>query len=335
MRGLVVVALSIAVWAFAEARSLTTSTQTVTIVLTAPTGSDVTAWLASTSVRRETVTLRIEGSRAALQRTGQRLGEPVELVVGESLPTEPGTSIVSLRDALRDHRVFDRLAVSLVDVQPATLDVVVDEQVRQTFPVRVRTDGFALASPPVAEPASITVIGPASIVRSVTAEALEATAPRQELAELTAGSTAQISGMPIVIPEIWRNELVRVNPSSVSATITLRDTIERHEMSSVPVMVRLSPTQLRQWSVRIAPENAYLRDVVVSGPGEAIDAIRSGRQRVVATVQLESVELTAGEAEYRAVLSTNAGGVLFEVSDDAVAVVISEIEEAGESDTGQ
>ena len=335
LRMLLVVALSIAVWTFAEARSLTVATQTVTLVLNAPTGSDMTAWVESTNVRRETVSLRLEGSRAALQRAGQRLGEPVELLVGESLPAQPGSSTVSLRDALRAHRVFDRLAVSLVDAQPATLDVVVDEVVRQSIPVRVRADGVALERPPVADPTSVSVTGPASILNTASFDVLEAVVPPEELAELSAGSTAQLSGLSITIPAPWRSELVRVNPTSVAATIVLRDTIESLTLSSVPVMVRLSPTQLRQWSVRIAPENAYLRDVVVRGPSEAIEAIRAGRQRVVATLQLESVELSAGEAEFRAVLSGDAGGLRFEVADSVVAVVISEIEGSGGESPGE
>ena len=335
LRMLLVVALSIAVWTFAEARSLTNETQTVTLVLAAPAGAELTAWIDSNKLRRETVSVRLEGSRAALQRAAQRLREPVELLIGESLAAQPGDRTVNLRDVLRDHRVFDRLAVSLVEVTPGTIDVHVDEVVQETIPIRVRADSVALERPPVADPPSVTVTGPASILRDASFDVLEAVAPADELAELVSGSTAQFPGLTVVVPAPWRNELVRVSPITVTATISLRDTIESLPLSSVPVMVRLSPTQLRQWSVRIAPENAYLRDVEVRGPREAVEAIRSGRQRVVATIQLESVELSVGEAEFQAVVSSDVSGLTFVVADTAVPVIISAIETPADGEGGE
>ena len=97
LRMAMVVALSIAIWAFAEARSLATETRTATIVLGAPAGLDMTAWVAGDNVPRTTVTMRLEGSRAALTQASQRLREPVLLQIGASLPTEVGPATVNLR----------------------------------------------------------------------------------------------------------------------------------------------------------------------------------------------------------------------------------------------
>ncbi len=323
LRTALVVALSIAIWTFAEARSLTTATRTVTLALTAPAGSTFIVWNESDKARRVTVSLRLEGSRAALDRAAQRLDEPVDLLIGDGLPARVGPHSVSLRDALRDHGVFDRLAVSLVDVTPQTIGVYVDEVVEQTITVRVQALGVALERAPVATPAAVTVSGPASILLDAPFDVLEAAVPAQQLAQLRSGSATEIPGLAINIPAPWRPDLVRVSPTSVSATIALRDTIESLALASVPVMVRLSPTQLRQWRVRVAPENAYLRDVVVSGPGEAIEAIRSGRQRVVATLQLEGLELVAGTAEFQAELSGGGASVRFEVGDRGVPVEVT------------
>jgi hypothetical protein len=322
-----VLALSIVVWTFAEARSLTTATRTVTLVLAAPAGSPLMAWTEPEQARRVTVSLRLEGSRAALDRAEQRLREPVELLIGDGLPARVGRETVSLREALRDHTVFDRLAVSLVEVSPQAIDVRVDEVVQQTINVRVLAPGLALERPPASEPAAVTVYGPASMLRDTTFDALEAPVPAQQLAELRSGDTTQVPGLAISIPAPWRSELVRVSPTVVTATITLRDTIETHTIPSVPVMVRLSPTQLRQWRVRIAPEDAYLRDVEVRGPGEAIEAIIAGRLRVVATVQLEGQELSAGVAPFQAELSCSVDGLDFVVADRMVPVEIVEASE--------
>lgn len=335
MRGRVVrlalvAALSVAIWTFAEARSLTTATRTVTLVLSAPAGSPLTAWHESDRARRVTATLRLEGSRAALDRAGQRLAEPLELLVGEGLPTTTGRATVSLREALRGHRAFDRLAVTLLDSTPSSIEVVVDERVERSIAVRVAVSGLALERPVEVTPATVTVVGPATIVNAASLEALEAVIEPGRLVELRAGTTTQLQGLGIVTPAPWRTDLVRISPATVSATIALRDTIESHTLSSVPVMVRLSPTQLRLWRVRIAPEEAFLRDVVVRGPGEAIEAIKAGRERVVATLLLEGEELAAGSAEFSAVLSARLEGLRFEVADTRVPVEIEAIERDAE-----
>lgn len=326
LRLVLVVLLSAAIWTFAEARSLTTGTRTVTLVLTAPAGSQLTAWVEPDRTRRTTVTLRLEGSRAALQRAGQRFEEPIELLVGEGVSSTLGRQTISLRDTLRDHAVFDRLAVSLEDVTPPTLDVRVDELVVQSLPIRVLAPGVELERPPLADPANATVTGPATLLSDAGFETLEATIPQDELNAIEGGSTGQVGNLTLNIPAPWRSDLVRVEPTTVSATLSLRDTIESHTLSSVPVMIRLSPTQLRQWSVRIAPEDSYLRDVRISGPSEFVRAIADGRSRVVATLHLEGEELVEGSAEYEARLSGEVEGLTFVVDDPRVPVQVTGIE---------
>ncbi|OAB60768.1 hypothetical protein AY599_21660 [Leptolyngbya valderiana BDU 20041] len=330
LRLVLVVVLSIAIWTFAEARSLTSATRTVTLVLTAPTGSPLTAWADPEQARRVTVALRLEGSRAALQRAGQRFDQPIELLIGDGLSAETGRQTVSLRDTLRDHAVFDRLAVSLVSVSPPSIDVRVDELVQRSVPIRVLAPGAELNGPPVAEPATATVTGPSSMLGGAGLDTLEATVPQDDIESIGSGSTARVPNVPLTIPEPWRSDLVRVEPATVTATLALRDTIESHTLSSVPVMIRLSPTQLRQWSVRIAPEEAYLRDVRVSGPSEAVQAIAGGRARVVATLFLEGVELSPGSAEFAARLSGEVEGLQFEVADNNVPVQVTAVEPEGE-----
>ena len=310
----------------AEARSLTKATHSVTLVFGAPAGSDLIAWTGDKFERRVAVTLELEGSRAALDRAGQRLSNPVELLIGDGLPASAGPASIPLREVLREHSVLDRLAVSLIEVSPQTLNVQIDEVVQRTMNVRVVAPGADLDSPPIADPSTVTVTGPASILDKVSFDTLDATVSPTQRAQLRSGSTTEIPGLALTIPEEWRNLVVQVNPGTIKATIALRNTIESHEVPSVPVMVRLSPTQMEQWRVRIAPEDGYLRDVRVSGPAQAIAAIIDGRQRVVATLQLESVELSAGAASFEAVLSSQLPGLEFAVSDTSVPVEVVAIE---------
>ncbi|MGD1917112.1 MAG: hypothetical protein ACFCBV_13125 [Phycisphaerales bacterium] len=333
LRMAMVVALSIAIWAFAEARSLATETRTATIVLGAPAGLDMTAWVAGDNVPRTTVTMRLEGSRAALTQASQRLREPVLLQIGASLPTEVGPATVNLREALRDHRVFDRLAVSLVDVTPPTIAVVVDNVVREEIPVRVRTGGAPLEGLPIVEPATVSVVGPATIVQGVAFDTLQAPVSTEALDQLESGSTTRFPGLTVNIPSPWRTELVQISPLNVDATVTLRDTIESHVIPRVPVMVRLSTTQITRWTVNVAPEDAYLRDVEVRGPSELVQAVAEGRQRVVATLELEGIDLLPGEQTFEAVVSAGVEGLTFVVADSSVPVEVIQVVQAGGGET--
>jgi hypothetical protein len=326
LRVALVIALSIAVWTFAEARSLTKATHSVTLVFSAPAGSDLIAWTGDKFERRLAVTLELEGSRAALDRASQRLEAPVELLIGDGVPASVGPQTVSLREVLREHSIFDRLAVSLIEVSPQSANIQVDEVVQRTLNVRVVASEADLEGPPIADPATVTVIGPASILAKGSIESLDAIVTATQRALLRSGTTTEIAGLAVTVPEPWRNPLVQVAPGTIKATIALRSTIESVDIPSVPVMVRLSPTQMQQWRVRIAPEDGYLRDVRVSGPAQAIAAIKDNRQRVVATLQLESVELSAGAATFEAVLSGQAPGLEFVVGDASVPVEVVSIE---------
>ena len=135
------------------------------------------------------------------------------------------------------------------------------------------------------------------------------------------------------IPSPWRTELVQISPLNVDATVTLRDTIESHVIPSVPVMVRLSTTQITRWTVNVAPEDAYLRDVEVRGPSELVQAVAEGRQRVVATLELEGIDLLPGEQTFEAVVSAGVEGLTFVVADSSVPVEVIQVVQAGGGET--
>jgi len=308
LRVVVVVLLAVAIWTFAESRSLATVTRTATVVLASPASSPLTAYFAGTATRRATVTLRLEGSRAALDRAANRLADPIELVVGQSLPAREGRTPLALREALREHEALARLAVTLVEASPALLEVRVDQIAERTVPVRLEAPGVRLASAARISPPSVRVSGPATVVRApgvVGQGSLLARVPASTLAELAAsgaGSTATVGPLALSLPPAWSGELVRVEPPTVTAELELGDTIETVTLASVPVAVRLSPSQLERWTVRIAPEDAYLRDVRVEGPGRTIAAIADGRLPVVAFLALERAELAEGSATFTAVV---------------------------------
>ncbi|MEO1008973.1 MAG: hypothetical protein AAFX79_10415 [Planctomycetota bacterium] len=300
IRAIIVVGLSVVLWTFAEARSLTTVSRTVTLRLAAPPGSALDAWVPENDSRTATVTLRMEGSRAALGRMAQRLGEPIELVVGDDLVADVGRNPLVLRDVLRDHAVFARSAVGVLEVTPPSLEVEVDEIEERTLPVEVLVSDVELAVPPAATPSVVRVRGPRSRLAGPGVATITTQVEGGRVGSIRGGGRVELAELPLQIPSQWQSELISIEPTAIDATLTLRDTIESYEIPSVPVLVRLSSSQLEQWAVRIEPADAYLRNVTIRGPSELVAAVREGQLPVAAYLPLEQVELVEGPAEFTA-----------------------------------
>ena len=66
---------------------------------------------------------------------------------------------------------------------------------------------------------------------------------------------------------------------------------------SIPVQIAGPPTDLDQYLVTIDPAAAFLRDVTLRGPAEAIASIAEGRMSVIAFLHLTSDELAQGITE--------------------------------------
>ena len=84
---------------------------------------------------------------------------------------------------------------------------------------------------------------------------------------------------------------VRVEPQTADVQFKLRSRTKSITIPSVPVQVRLAPSELNNWTVDIPDEDRFLTDVKVSGPRDLVEQVENGDVQLVAVVSLSFREL--------------------------------------------
>lgn len=242
------------------------------------------------------VTVQFSGPRSAIRAAQQVIGAGVELTAGSAgVPSDPGehtldlAAILALRPELQ--------AVRVDATSPATIRIRVFELA--TVTARVATD---LADSQVVGQVSIE---PEDVSITIPKDALSALPELRPLAvvdtaALERGRRHSVDADVTLwrIPARWA-DAVRVSPARVRVAFTLRSNVRTATLASVPVQVAAPQAQLATFDAAPASGSEALRQVVVSGPVEAITAIEDGSARVVAVVSLGSDDFVAGTMSRR------------------------------------
>lgn len=289
--------VSVLIWLFAEAQSVSESDVDVRLSVHSPAGSglfvsvDDPAWTGRASVR-------LQGARAALDEASRQLADGVPLFVGGAgIAAEPGRQIVDLRSTLMANPPLDRADVTIASVEPRTLELRIDELTRvPNVSVRVDLPGVQTVGDIQVEPPTVALVIPNRVREAFGARlnslAVVATLPPSVLRAIPEGGPHKFDAR-LVLPDVLEGEpAARIEPQSVSITFRVQSTTESLTIPSVPVWPMAPPTEINRWSIEVDP--ILLREVQLSGPSDVIQRIRSGDLRVIATVQLSSDELEQG-----------------------------------------
>lgn len=319
---LIVTIVTLFIWLFAEGEGLRTQRLRVDVALDAGGATRVLrvlpgqAWTGG-------VEARVEGSTAALDAllagTAGAAGA-ITLTAGRELPGTPGTHSVDILAALRSSETLRQSGVTLLDVDPPSVELVIDPLVTRTVPVRIVAPDAELAGPPEPEPASVEIEFPESFASIFEGQPVAVTArltPAQ-LEALEPGQPALVPGVRLEPPRALVGETgVSIGPERVDVSLTLRSRTDAELLASVPVFVRLPAAEAERWLVEV-DEPQFLRDVRVSGPREEIERVRSGDLRVVAELTLTFDELERGITEKQADFGSLPTSLRFETADQTV-----------------
>lgn len=292
--GATITLVSALVWLFAEAQSVSERTLDLRIRLSAPAGS---AWIVEPvdSGWSGVAAVRIQGARVAVDEAVRAVAGGVDLFVGgPAFAAQRGRQVIDLREALLQNPPLDRAGVTIASIEPRTVEVEVDELVRlDSVPVRPALTGVATVGEITSSPAAVTVLLPSrvrdQIGQSLIDTGVEARLPRAVLDSLPQGGPQQHEARVVLPDALAANPGVSVEPATVTLTFTVRSTTERITQASVPIWPQTPPTEINRWDIEVSP--VVLRDVVLVGPSDVIQRIRSGDLRVIATLRLSSDEL--------------------------------------------
>jgi hypothetical protein len=306
-----IVLVTLLVWIYAEAESLTRSQQEVRVSFVS--GADDLATRVVSDDWRGVVRVRLEGSAASLQQTPPR----IELRPGSpGVPDQEGEYNISLADALRNDPDLQRAGVNVIAVEPPTVRLRIDTLRRiDDAPVRVALSGVDLEQPARIDPATADLI----LSRPI-AEQLEAIDDGAFV--LARVDPAQIDMSRRGLPQRVRATLslpngitanggtARITPPECIVEIVIRRDTATITVPSAPVQVLLPPTEAGRWEVRILPEDLFLREIEITGPSEFVNQVRANDVRLVAVLSLSSDELERGITEKRASLATLRDGMI-------------------------
>ncbi|MBX3355965.1 MAG: hypothetical protein KF724_09735 [Phycisphaeraceae bacterium] len=279
-----VVTLLIWTWAAEKTREETTITGTVRFVTAEgqPLSVDPSNAL--------TATLQLRGSRQALQRAGAILEGGADLRLGlGGVPAEAGRFQVELAKVFAELPEIRQLDLSVLNARPDTVTLTIGRLVTQTVPIVAAIPLAQISGSVVIEPPEAQLTLPASLAESIAQPRIEAFV---DVRNLEPGRRHTVDA-PLRLPESLQSArgLARVEPAVVRVSFILGSRDRTAVIPTVPVQIAGPPADLRNYEIVVEPGSEFLRSVTISGPGDAISQIESGRARIAAIVHLGAEDL--------------------------------------------
>ena len=296
--------IAIAVWLYAEAETRERIEVAARVQFV---GANSGWFIQSSADFDRRATLEIEGSRAALSRVREVLGQPLQLSPGmAAVPASDGLTQVNLLDALAGHPELERANVSLMSVRPLRVEVQVEAMEERELAIVPALAGIPVVGEVSIEPALVRVNARASLWEAVGEDAvvMVSMTPDQR-ASLPASGRVSMDA-PLRLPEALRNQ-AGVDVSTRAARLEFETSQPvASETARVPVLVVLSPTEIGRWDIALEEDDRF-KSVQLTGPPEAVDRLGAGEAALVAAIVLTLGDLEGGSGEKIATLQTRSG----------------------------
>lgn len=324
----IVTIITLLVWILAEGQTLRTQNAAVAVSFQAGSNTRIVRVVPGESFDG-TVKVRLTGSTGRLEDVLDALRTPMVINVDAEGSVPSGVRVVDLRDALRSVPPFQQSGISLSEVDPAFVQVEVDDLVQRDVPVRVELPDVQLEGPYRVSPETVRFTLPRTLSASLSEQDVyvRAVVAPEQLANLPTGREQTIASVRIVpsqpLAEAWFSQAGR---TQVSVTLTLRSRTATELIPTVPVQVRLAPTELERFDIFIPESERFLHDVTVRGPSTLIERMRSDSTlRPIAVVALSFEELERGITSKDAILTFPPGleGLEASASDVTVSLKIT------------
>jgi hypothetical protein len=299
---LVVTVVTILLWLFAAGRTKETATVEMRIRFVSAEPDRVQV----EPVDSIPVELSLSGSRREIGQTADRLsGKTLDLRIGrDGVPGTVGEHTVDLVQVLRRSEDVGRGASAIAASKPSNVSIVITETEVLTATIEPILPGAQLLGEAVAEPATARIIVPRALAAAFgSTPRIEAFVPTERTASLQPGRGHTLD-VALRVPEVLQPQrrLIRIEPERTRVTFTLVANSSTTTLRLVPVQIAGPPAELEQYLIDVDPEDAFLRDVEVSGPTEAIRTIESGSTPVFAFVHLSADDLARRPDRARIVL---------------------------------
>lgn len=248
-----------------------------------------------------TVRITLEGSVRRVDRAANAIGNELRLAAAlEGMPTKPAVQVpLRLRDPISKIPALADAAGVVAEVSPSEVLVTIERMMTRTMPVRIELSSpAALDGQPVVTPPTVDVRLPEVLASELPLDAaVVATVSEEQLARLRSEGP-QTLRLSVRLPAARTGTSnggaagarITIKPETISALVRLKLALDTIKLPTVPVWFSLPPTEDgAKWNIEILDK--FLTDVMVSGPSEDVQRVRSGQMAVKAMIEFTSDEL--------------------------------------------
>jgi hypothetical protein len=308
---MIVTLITVMVWLLAESRMVLTRTLEAQVVFTSvPPASGSSADDEGGLVVRQALSpaeralgvesairsarIQVEGSTSGIDQFVRLLQGRIELRIGREIPAESGIHMLDLREVLRQSSELAVHGLTITQVSPATVMVEVDRLETREFRIGVDMPaGVELDGVPRTDPPMVRVVAPSSVLAQVKTTQASVQIDSVKVAQLAQGRLETIPGVAIELPGIDRQGWhTQIEPAQVDVFLTLRTLTEQMTIDRLPVQVLMAPGEIGDWRVEISDADKDLVNIVIAGPAQEIEQLRSGEivPRAFVSLTFEDLE---------------------------------------------
>lgn len=273
----------------------------------------------------QVVRISLRGSTAGIDAIQRIVPGVLKLTIGSpGVPSTPGEHLLNLREVLAEQYPFRRSGVSIESVEPPQARVRIAQLVVVKLPVMVDVTAGEFDEPPTASPREVSVLVPEGLTLR---DSYAAVAKLEEstLAEAREGERFR-TNLKLFLPGLDR----RPEPQTVGVEFTLKRKVSRHSEPSVPILVCLPPDEADRWQVQL--KETSIRDVTVTGPADAVQAVKDRKVQLQALLVLTAEDLKNKIGSKQVVYSTLPSSISIVAKDPSVQFTITPRTSAGTSD---
>ncbi|MHC4976778.1 MAG: YbbR-like domain-containing protein [Planctomycetota bacterium] len=283
--------VSLVVWLFAEARSVTEVLIDTSVTFV----EDPDRLLEFPDDNWDgNVSLSLTGPRAALDTVLVELGRGISIPIGSTgISRSDPVQTVDLRDILSNSSPIQNSSVSITSIEPPSVRLRINSlQVIENVAVQLDIPGVQLQGDAIVTPQVVSVKLPSDIAAQLPSPPVVTATPRPGVIENAQEGQRYTFRVPLSVAGFDSSSSnITITPPSVEATIVVRQRVETITIAFVPVWVLLPPNESERWDVQIDDDDIGLTDVVVSGPSDLIARIRSQDLLIRGVVELTDVDL--------------------------------------------
>lgn len=274
------------------------------------------------------VQLFLQGTTQSVEQVQRQLRDALDLVMGSAadLPRTEGEIEVDVARTLMRLPQFVDSGVVIQRATPAVIILRQDQLVTRNVPIVVQAPGIDVQSMPQVRPtlARVTMKRSDTEALPFSPTARVNLSPR-DVEGFVPGIAKTVTAATVVAPvEIAGRSFVKVEPQTAEVTLTLRSQTAELTLQDVPVQVRMSPADMEQFDVKLAPQHRTIASVRIVGPAAAIAELqeRQATSPLTATLSFRTSDLEARIDSKEVTFFDGTPGLRFEPSLVSVPVQI-------------